>query len=229
MTMTFRHLLTITLPAAVLIAMSPGCDGTKAAQDDLVLESSAGRETPPRQGQPPRETPQGDGDVESPEAREVLPPAERIEYASGRAPFPEEGEQISTPITAKVLSQVDQFMEDIDPADIPDVVPWTEAGKYSGHEITVEGRIVDLGASGNINFLNYDTNWRDKFYLVIFNDLAETLDGTVEEIFLNKMIRVTGEVEEHRGRPQIKILSMDQVEFVDDEEETEEDGDGGGE
>jgi len=49
---------------------------------------------------------------------------------------------------------------------------------------------------------------------VVFDDLAKTLDKRVDATFRGKTLRVTGEVDNHRGRPQIKILSMDQVQFV---------------
>lgn len=135
---------------------------------------------------------------------------------AGRSAFPEAGESIKQLIPAKRLSEADQFAEPIDPSAIPDVVPWTEAHKYIGYEITVEGKIVDVGSinEGSVNFLNFHQDWRDKFYLVLFGDLAKTLNKPVEQIFLGKTLRVTGEVEDHRGRPQVKILSMDQVQFV---------------
>lgn len=135
---------------------------------------------------------------------------------AGRSPFPASGEVIETPIPAKRLSEEDQFRSPIDPADIPKFVPWQQAGSYAGHEITVQGTIIDIGQSrdGKVNFLNYHQDWRDKFYLVVFDDLAKTLPKSVAETFLGKTLRVKGLVEDHRGRPQIKILSMDQVEFV---------------
>jgi hypothetical protein len=135
---------------------------------------------------------------------------------AGRSAFPEAGESVTQLIAAKKLSEEDQFAEPIDASDIPDVVPWTEAHKYVGHKITVEGKIVDIGQSrdGKVNFLNFHKEWRGKFYMVVFDDLAKTLPKSVDATFRGKTLRVTGEVEDHRGRPQIKILSMDQVEFV---------------
>lgn len=133
-----------------------------------------------------------------------------------RSAFPEAGETLAQPIPAKKFSEANQFAEPIDPSTIPDVVPWTEAKKYVGHEITVEGQIVDIGQSRDkkVNFLNFHKEWRGKFYMVVFDDLAKTLDKSVEATFRGKTLRVKGMVEDHRGRPQIKILSMDQVEFV---------------
>lgn len=137
---------------------------------------------------------------------------------AGRSAFPEANETITELIPAKRLSDEDQFASPIDPADIPDVVPWQQAGRYVGHEITVEGRIILLGQSGdgNVNFLNFDKDWRDKFYMVVFDDLAKTLDQSVEQTFKGKLLRVQGKVDTHRGRPQIKIESMQQVEFIDE-------------
>ncbi|XAL98184.1 OB-fold nucleic acid binding domain-containing protein [Phycisphaeraceae bacterium D3-23] len=138
--------------------------------------------------------------------------------ANRRSPFPEEGEDFRGPLPATRLSDHDPFENLIDPEDIPDVVPWEQAGDYVGHEITVEGRIVNIGQTRNADvfFLNFHEDWRGKFYMVIFDDLADTLDQTVAEMFEGKLVRVQGLVEPHRGRPQIKIESMDQVEFVEE-------------
>ena len=135
---------------------------------------------------------------------------------AGRSAFPEVGETIDRPMPAIKLSDESQFYEPIDPADIPDVVPWEQAKRYVGYEITVAGTIVDTGQSrdGKVHFLNFHHDWRDKFYMVAFDDLAKTLPKSVDETFRGKALRVTGKVDTHRGRPQIRILSMDQVEFV---------------
>lgn len=166
------------------------------------------------------QAPSAHGDRSTQPALGVDANAGRVATLGGvaRLPFPDIDERVTRPYPAVRLSNHDTFAKDIDPDNIPDVVPWTEAGDYVGHEITVEGRIVNLGQSrdGNVNFLNFDPDWRGKFYMVVFNDLAETLEGGVEGTFLNKLVRVTGEVEDHRGRPQIQITSMDQVEFVDE-------------
>lgn len=215
----------MSLSAAVLLA---GCDkkqpttqaerpGPEVVQRDTPRDADPAdpADPPALTDDPERETPRDPAPEDpAPVADRPDPPAAD---RAARTPFPREGESVRVHIAPTHLSDHDPFENTLDPEDIPDVVPWEEAGEYVGHTITVEGRIVNLGKSGNVNFLNYDRDWRGKFYLVIFDDLAETLDGTVEETFLNELIRVTGEVEEHRGRPQIKIESMDQVEFVEEE------------
>lgn len=145
------------------------------------------------------------------------PTANAVHPIAGRSAFPEHDEVIERLIPAERLSSEDQFAEPIDEADIPDVVPWQQAKQYVGYEITVEGKIIDTGQSrdGKVNFLNFHQDWRGKFYMVVFDDLAKTLPQSVDATFRGKTVRVTGEVEEHRGRPQLRILSMDQVEFID--------------
>lgn len=135
-----------------------------------------------------------------------------------RSAFPEPGENLVKPIAAVKLTQINQFALDIDPADIPAIVPWDKASQYVGYEITVEGKIVSVGQSrsGKINFLNFHKDWRGKFYMVIFDDLAKTLDKPVKELFEGKTLRVKGKVDLHNSRPQIKITSMDQVKVIEE-------------
>ncbi|MFI4860075.1 MAG: hypothetical protein ACIAXF_05270 [Phycisphaerales bacterium JB063] len=232
----------LALPALVL-AIGVGCDNKQAASTDAgragpdtAQHESAGETTAPADDparpttgdprpadptplvggdhptQPPTPTidPQAQADAPMPIAHT---PARTLD----RSPFPEEGEDFRGPIAAPRLSDQDPFQNVVDPEDIPDVVPWEEAGQYLGYEITVEGRIVDIGQTRNadIFFLNFHVQWQGKFYMVIFDDLADTLDQSVEETFKGKLVQVQGLVEDHRGRPQIRILSMDQVTFVE--------------
>jgi len=134
-----------------------------------------------------------------------------------RSAFPQPDETFAEPIGYNKLTERDPFVRDLEPEEIPDVVPWDQAKQYLGYTITVEGTIVSVGQSGDgrVNFLNFHKDWRDKFYMVVFDDLAKTLDQSVEDTFKGKRVRVRGEVEPHRGSPQIKIRSMKQVEFVD--------------
>ena len=168
-----------------------------------------------------------DPEQTEPEQSEAPEPASVIEVdptivnavhaTAGRSAFPERDEALEEPIATKRLSDEDPFGAAIDEADIPDIVPWDQAKKYIGYEITVEGKIVNVGQTrdASVNFLNFHKDWRGKFYMVVFDDLAKTLPRSVEQTFRDKTLRVTGVVENHRGRPQIRILSMDQVQFVD--------------
>lgn len=205
----------VFLMMAAWLVVLVGCGGGEEPPAVETADEPATQPAPPEVVSPLELLPGEEDDISETFAPTV-PAVNAVHRIAGRSAFPEADESISQLIPAKKLSEEDQFREPIDEADIPDVVPWTEANRYVGYEITVEGKIIDIGQSrdGKVNFLNFHQNWRDKFYLVMFGDLAKTLDKPVEQIFLGKTLRVTGEVENHRGRPQIKILSMDQVEFV---------------
>lgn len=153
--------------------------------------------------------------VPEPAALITEPAVYWVERHAQRSPFPAPGETITDPIAPTRLTDANPFAPPIEPEDIPAIVPWTEAAQYLGHNITVEGVIVRVGESGSINFLNFAQDYRGKFYMVLFDDLADTLPGSVQETFEGKTVRVRGLVEPHRGTPQLKITSMDQVEFVE--------------
>lgn len=154
-------------------------------------------------------------------AGRVGPSADDRPYAAhreaGRCPFPLPDEAFDGPIPARRLADEEQFAPGIKPEDIPETVPWDQAKHYVGYGVTVEGTIVSVNTldDAGITFLNFHRAWRDKFYMVLFEDLAKTLDPPAEDLFTGKTIRVRGLVELHRGTPQIKILSMDQVAFID--------------
>lgn len=195
-----------------------GCTDKEEPVDGSAAEDTQ-TQSPPERVSPLEMLPK-EQDEPADESASAAPVQASVQNAvhriAGRSAFPEAGESVTQPIPAKKLSEENQFLAPIDESAIPDVVPWTEAKKYIGYEITAEGTIVDIGQSrdGKVNFLNFDKDWRDKFYMVVFDDLAKTLPNSVADTFRGKTVRVKGMVENHRGRPQIKILSMDQVQFV---------------
>lgn len=225
-----RNTLVWVLMAGLFVAV--GCDkpDTSAAPSKEAPDETPNTPevVPPLELLPEEQNKPGETESNEPEQSGAPKPVSVIEIdatvinavhqRAGRSAFPERGESFEQPIASKKLSDEDQFGRAIDESDIPDIVPWDQAKKYVGYEITVEGKIVDVGSvnEGSVNFLNFHKDWRGKFYMVVFKDLAEALPRSVEETFQDKTVRVTGVVENHRGRPQIKILSMDQVEFVAD-------------
>lgn len=94
-------------------------------------------------------------------------------------------------------------------------VPWTQAVHFVGQTITVQGAVVDTNNLGKVCFLNFTTDWRGQFYVVVFEPAFAAWPQPPEEHFLNKTIRVTGEVKVHQGRPQIQVHDPKQVELVE--------------
>ena len=154
---------------------------------------------------------------------------------AGRSPIPQPGETFTQPLPAPLLIRLSPIAPDRLPgrqrdsgpggveADVdtaPDaprpVVPWDEAGEYVGDTIIVEGEIVNATNIGNLTFLNFHEDWRDKFYVVVFQDAYPGVPGgEPETYYLDKTIRVTGRVDLHKGRPQIKVYDADQIKVVE--------------
>ena len=142
----------------------------------------------------------------------VVAAPEPADTPAGRPSIPEEGEEITEPIPAERLVK-----EPTEPAPTG-VIDWSEAKNHVGQEITARGTVVNTNNIGDLTFLNFDTDWQDKFYIVIFREAYDDVpSGNPELAYLNKTIEVSGEVSTHRGRPQIQVRDASQIKVVDDQ------------
>lgn len=152
--------------------------------------------------------------TEAPATPGTFSRAGRAERSLPRSPIPEPGEVITKPILAAKVA-------DAESPDIPrpappttDVVPWNQAAKHVGQEITVEGKIVSTRRSGSVCFLNFSRD-RDAFYLILFKKTLGGWPAAPETYFKNKTVRAKGKVELHNDRPQIQIEDASQLVVVE--------------
>ena len=127
--------------------------------------------------------------------------------AGGRSPIPGPNESITEPIP---FTQLAPFPSRPKPTTI---LPWSEAHLHIGQYVTVEGRIVDTHRLKNLTFLNFDKNWKDKFYIVVFTD-AHDESFAPQIAYLHQTLRIIGEVSLHNARPQIKVHDIKQIEVL---------------
>lgn len=174
-------------------SVTPAAESETPAPDNRSADGSADEPEPP-----------------APPAPVAAAPDDPVVTPAGRSPIPAEGENITQPAPAERL--VDEPTE---PAP-EGVIDWTEAKNHVGQEITARGTIVNTNNIGDLTFLNFDTDWQDKFYIVIFREAyADTPDSNPELAYLNKTIEVTGEVSTHKGRPQIQVRDASQIKVVE--------------
>jgi hypothetical protein len=92
------------------------------------------------------------------------------------------------------------------------VIPDTEAAQHAGQQATVEGTVVAVFTSKNGNtFINFGgpyphqtfTGWKPKDSELADRSTLAGLEG--------KEIKITGTIEIYRGKPEIKIMSKDQL------------------
>ena len=95
-----------------------------------------------------------------------------------------------------------------------DVVDWHDAADFMGQEKVVAGTIVDSFHNNTALFLNFDPDFRNTLTVVVFSNDFPGFGGAdaLESQMLGKKIRVTGEISNYRGRPQIIVNSPNQIE-----------------
>nr|HPQ66909.1 hypothetical protein [bacterium] len=100
-------------------------------------------------------------------------------------------------------------------------ITWQEAVKKIGQQVTVEATIVSVydpaarGKGGPVK-LNTDRNWKESLTIVFYAKSRSGMDQGFGNPgrFLNKKVRVTGEVSEHQGAPQIMLRNPSQIEVI---------------
>lgn len=144
----------------------------------------------------------------------VLDRGQPLIVAAGRSPIPNDGETFEKPIAFKRLVDEQGGKVVVEAPDGP--VAWGAAHHYIGQRITVEGLVVDTyNHKGEVCFLNFAKEWRGKFYVPVFDEVFTELPEPPETYFLNKTVRVTGKVTQHRNRPNIEVQNITQIEIVE--------------
>ncbi len=130
-----------------------------------------------------------------------------------RSPIPQPGEEIIKPLKPAMLGEKAEIKPIAPEPKAGEVIPWDQAHLHMGRTITVEGKIIGTKRQATICFLNFTNEAAGgaSFYLVVFKDNFADWGGFPEQAFLNKTVRVTGKIEDHRGRPQMKINKKEQV------------------
>jgi DNA/RNA endonuclease YhcR with UshA esterase domain/HKD family nuclease len=94
------------------------------------------------------------------------------------------------------------------------VIPWQDAERYVGQEVTVQGEIVRTYDSGKVTFLNFDEDYRNTLTIVIFPSLYDAFPEPPASYFLNKTVQVTGKVKLYEGTPEIVLDDPTQIQIV---------------
>lgn len=97
-----------------------------------------------------------------------------------------------------------------------DVVLACKAGQYLGRELIVEGKVAGAyhDLESNTVFLNLEKAYPNQCFTgIIFSSDLHKFVQSPEEYYLNKTIRIMGEVKEYKGRPQIILENPNQIEI----------------
>ena len=95
--------------------------------------------------------------------------------------------------------------------EIP-VIDWKDADKYYNQYVIIEGTIVNTFNSGNVCFLNFDTNYQ--FTAVIFASDFPGFPFIPEVFYLGKTVQIIGIIKEYKGSPEIIVKTPDQIRIL---------------
>ena len=102
------------------------------------------------------------------------------------------------------------------PADKPKVIKDSEATQYVGKEVEVRGRVVSVTTSplgtAFINFGGEYPNQKFAGFIAAGSRIATDQRLTMIQA---KIISITGTIELRQGKPEINIVSADQIKVLD--------------
>jgi DNA/RNA endonuclease YhcR with UshA esterase domain len=93
-------------------------------------------------------------------------------------------------------------------------IQWSDAYKYYGQTVTVEGIVVNAYNSGKACFLNFHPDHWKHFTAVIFRSDFSKFPDNPEDFYYDKKVRITGLIEEHQGKPEIILKDPSQIVVV---------------
>jgi DNA/RNA endonuclease YhcR with UshA esterase domain len=97
-------------------------------------------------------------------------------------------------------------------AQVATVIPDTQAAEHIGQRVTVEGTVVKVFTSraGN-TFLNFGAAYPKQTFTGRVPKDSPVAEAPELLGFQGKKVKITGTVEIYRGKPEIRIMSLDQI------------------
>ncbi len=94
-------------------------------------------------------------------------------------------------------------------------IMWKDAAGSIGETVYVSGKIINVGGTERITFLNFDTERPPGFVVVIFNENLDKFPSKLKDLYENKIIEVRGLVTSYRDKPQVVVTRPDQIKVLD--------------
>jgi len=106
------------------------------------------------------------------------------------------------------------------PADKPKVIKDSEATQYVGKEVEVGGRVVSVTTSplGTV-FINFGGEYPNQKFAGFIAAGSRIATDQRLTMIQAKIISITGTIELRQGKPEINIVSADQIKVLDSQTE----------
>ena len=97
-------------------------------------------------------------------------------------------------------------------ADVPPVIKDSEAARYVGKNVEVSGLVVSVTTSPlGTSFINFGREYPNQTFAGFIEAGSKIATDQWIAALQGKIIAITGTVELHRGKPEIKVISIDQI------------------
>ncbi len=93
-------------------------------------------------------------------------------------------------------------------------ISWQDARRALGRTALVSGRIVSVGHTARVHFLDFHETDRTAFKVVIFDEMLPRFRTPLES-YQGKLVEVRGAVTSYAGNPQIVVGNPGQIRVVD--------------
>jgi DNA/RNA endonuclease YhcR with UshA esterase domain len=100
-------------------------------------------------------------------------------------------------------------------ADKPIVIKDSEAINYVGKEVEVRGRVVSVTTSPlGTAFINFGGEYPNQTFAGFIAAGSKIAPDQQIATLQGKIISITGKIELYRGRPEIKVMSPNQIQVL---------------
>ena len=101
-------------------------------------------------------------------------------------------------------------------ADKPIVIKDSEAIQYVGKEVEVRGRVVSVTASPlGTTFISFGGEYPNQTFAGFIAAGSKIASHKRLTMIRGKTISITGTIELYKGKPEIKVVSADQIKGLD--------------
>lgn len=100
-------------------------------------------------------------------------------------------------------------------------IDWKDAKNAIGQNVFVSGRIVRVGSTNTISFLDFDTKRPPEFNAVVFAESRREFKDDLKTLYEGKLVEIRGLVVTYRDRPQIVITRPSQIKVLSELPRTE--------
>ena len=91
-------------------------------------------------------------------------------------------------------------------------ITWQQAKNHIGKTVTVQAKVISAKDIGSRTFINFSTQWKGNFCLMIPKRAYRSFPGKNPAKYLNgKSIQATGKITQFKGTPQMEIKNSSQI------------------